>query len=413
MILSSIRSTAGPLSQRLLGGLAGALALLAAMPALAAPQGPYAQTPGQAAVAASLDDPTVTPGADRAAMLASIGLLPTAAERADALGQLTPRDYALLPHLAITSMDFSDTTIRNYLAERRSVAADAPARVPTSGEGTINLMIDGALRQAGFDAGIDRPAANVDGRSFRVALDFRPVGNLVLGATLGIDNMDSGLDLAQRPRITLLTTYAGPYASYSNGKFYLDLTAGYQLSEQKLLRQVRWAGFDDRLWASLVEGDGWTATGELGGLFKAGGLRLQPFVGVQYRYADVSGFTEEGGPAALDVAQYNSRSVRSSLGARVSGTMSQGKWAIRPTLEGRWQHELRDRPDSRIEARFATRDLDIFTLNPAALGRDAGQVSAGITATHDSRTSFRLGFTGEYASDRHVNATTLTVSRRF
>ncbi len=400
------------LAMRLPAGLAATF-LLAAQPALAAPYGPYAQTPGQAAVAAALDGAASPADVDRAAMLASIDVLPTAAERADALGQLSQRSYALLPRLAVTSMDAYDAAIRSELVERRSIAADAPAGVLASGDRTINVLLSGGLTQASFDGSADRQAANMDGRAFRFALDFRPIRNLTLGATIGIDNMDASLDLSQHPRITLLTTYLGPYASYNNGRFYLDLSGGYQLSEQKLLRQVRWTGFDDQLRTDLVEGDGWAMTGELGGLLRVGGLRLQPFAGVQYRYADVSGFTEHGGPAALDVAQYNTESVRSSLGARASGTMNRGKWAIRLTLEGRWQHELQPRPDSRIEARFATRDLDVFTLQPTPLARDAGQLGAGVTATANSRTSVRVGFTGDYASDHHVNATMLSFSHRF
>ena len=39
--------------------------------------------------------------------------------------------------------------------------------------------------------------------------------------------------------------------------------------------------------------------------------------------------------------------------------------------------------------------------------------AAGISATWNNRTTFRLGYAGEFGSDRHVHAAALTVGRRF
>lgn len=393
----------------------GAALLLAAtaQPAAAGPYTPYAITPGEAAVGQVLDAMPAAPTGDRAAMLGAIDALPTAAARADALGQLSPRAYSLLPRLSIQSMDAADREIRAYLAERRSIATDAPAEVPVQGDRTIHMMLTGGVKQASYKGRIDRPEAESDSRSLRFAIDVSPVKGLIVGTTLGIDGIDAKLDPAQRPRISLFNSSIGPYASYNEGKFYADVTAAYNFSEFKLRRQLGWTGFSGRQVAP-TDGDGWAATVEAGGMFRAGAVRMQPFAGLSYRYADIGGFVEGGGgPAALEVAGYRTQSVRSSLGARASALLERGGWAIRPTVEGQWQRELRRRPDSRIEARFATRDLAIFTLQPTRLARDAGLVSAGISATWHSRTAFRLGYSGEYSSDRHVHAATLSISRRF
>src|SRR3546814_12901783 len=72
--------------RRLIDG-AAALLLLNAQPAMAGPYAPYAVTPGETAVGTMLDAATGAPGGDRAAMLASIDALPTAAARADARGR--------------------------------------------------------------------------------------------------------------------------------------------------------------------------------------------------------------------------------------------------------------------------------------------------------------------------------------
>lgn len=389
---------------------AAALICAVTQPAAAAPYGPYASTPGEASLAEALD--SAPPSGDRAAMLASIDALPDATARADALGQLTPRSYALLPRLAIQSMDAADREIRHYLVERRSIAIDAPADVPVRGEGTIHMMLTGGLKQARYDAGFDRPEARSDSRSLRFAIDVSPVKNLIVGATLGIDGIDARLDPAQRPRITAFNSQIGPYASYHNGRFYIDATASYNFAEYKLRRQVGWDGFSDRLTAA-ADGDGWAASGEAGAMLRAGAVRVQPFAGLQYRHADVEGMREGGGAAALEVAGYRTRLMRATLGARASTNVDVGSWTLRPTVEAQWQRELRKRPDSRIEARFVAGDLPIFSLRPERLDRDAGLVSASVTATHSSRMAVRVGYSGEFSGDRRVHAATLSLSRRF
>ena len=394
--------------------IVGALALSTgfATAAQAAPYGPYAVTNGQAAVAAALDSSAPAAGSDRAAMLASIDALPSTGERADALGQLTARSYTLLPRLSIQSMDAADREIRHYLTERRSIALDAAGDVPDSGDRTIHMMLTGGLRQAKYDGRTDRPEARTDSRSIRFAIDISPVPNLIVGATLGIDGIDARLDPDQRPRITSFNSQIGPYASYQNGKFYVDATANYNFSEFKLRRQVTWNGFSDRLTAA-ADGDGVGASVEAGAMLKSGAVRVQPFAGLHYRHADIGGFREGGGAAALEVANYRTRSLRSTLGARASATIEKGDWAIRPTVEAQWRRELRAQPDSRIEARFATRDLPVFSLRPAGLARDEALVSAAVTATHNSRTTVRLGYSGDYAADHRVHAAILSISHRF
>ena len=394
--------------------IVGALALSTgfATAAQAAPYGPYAVTNGQAAVAAALDSSAPAAGSDRAAMLASIDALPSTGERADALGQLTARSYTLLPRLSIQSMDAADREIRHYLTERRSIALDAAGDVPDSGDRTIHMMLTGGLRQAKYDGRTDRPEARTDSRSIRFAIDISPVPNLIVGATLGIDGIDARLDPDQRPRITSFNSQIGPYASYQNGKFYVDATANYNFSEFKLRRQVTWNGLSDRLTAA-ADGDGVGASVEAGAMLKSGAVRVQPFAGLHYRHADIGGFREGGGAAALEVANYRTRSLRSTLGARASATIEKGDWAIRPTVEAQWRRELRAQPDSRIEARFATRDLPVFSLRPAGLARDEALLSAAVTATHNSRTTVRLGYSGDYAADHRVHAAILSISRRF
>jgi uncharacterized protein with beta-barrel porin domain len=389
--------------------VAGAAALLAtASTASAQSTGP---TANQIAIAAALDGVNGRTNAARQAQIDAVRALPVAS-RGAALGQLSPQSYTLLPQLAIQSMDANETMLHNYVLNRRSIAEDAPATVPMTGDGTINMTLMGDLRQAVYKSGMDRPRVKTDSRSVAFAVDFSPMPGAIVGVSLGIDGVDAKLD-PRNPRITSFNTHIGPYASIARGNVYLDASASYNLSQYKLRRQVAFAGFNDRLRVNQ-DGDGWAASGETGYMARLGIARFEPFVGIHYRYADVAGFHETGGVAALDVAGFRTKSLRSSVGARLSANVKQSGWAFRPTAQAEWRRELLKNPQSRMEFRFNSGDVsNTFTLLPSQLKKDAAYVTAGLTATRNSRTSFRLAYTGEFARDRHVNGFVATISRRF
>jgi len=403
------------IAARITGRLIATACTLAAFaqPALAAPYGPSAVTPGEKAVAGALD---AIPASSTAynPIRTSLDALPNNAARADALNQLSPRNYRLLPRLAIQAMDASDREIRGYLAQRRDMALDASGGTPTSGKETITFTAMFGAKQMKYEARADRPHANSDSRSIRAGLDIAPMDGMIVGMSLGIDGIDANLDRRQPPRITQFHVSVGPYASYTNGRYYVDATAGYTMSQATLRRQVSWTNFGDQLVTHGADGDSTAASVEAGGILQLGALRAQPFVGVAYRYADISGFVERGGPAALAVAKFKTESLRGTVGARATANVRRGAWTIRPEASAQWQREFRTRPDSRIEAIFiAGNGSPIFTLPPGRHARNAGIFGASLTAVHNERTAFRLGYSGEFARDRTGHAFFITANRRF
>lgn len=372
-----------------------------------------ALTPGEVAVATSFESASATTDAQRLAMLSSISALPTREARADALGQLSVRSYALLPHLAIQSMDTADRQVRQYLATRRDIAAEAPDEAEHTGLDSLNIMLTGNLQRSTYEERRDRSGARVHSGSIRFAADIAPVPGVLVGFTAGIEGLDVRLDPRKRPKSTQYNTYFGPYVSYNAEKFYVDAMFGYNYSDSSLRRQVGWSGFTDKL-VSSAEGDGWSFSSEAGGRFTVSNVRVQPFVGLQYRYADVAGLRENGGAAALEVAPYKVESLRSVVGLRAATTVPVStKWTLRPDVEVQWKRELKGTPHSVIEARSVKRDLPVFSLKPTGLAGSTGRWSLGVTATHSDRASIRLAYQGEYGADRDAHGFTLTLNRRF
>jgi hypothetical protein len=133
--------------------MAGFAALTAPAPvALAQTYTADATTLGEAAVAGALDTLQSPATGPYAAVTAAIDALPSQAARANALGQLTPRNYRLMPRLSIQAMDSADREIRGYLAQRREMALDASPGVPTSGGRTMTFMATYGLKQGKYDA---------------------------------------------------------------------------------------------------------------------------------------------------------------------------------------------------------------------------------------------------------------------
>lgn len=392
--------------------IAGSLALIAAQGAQARPFGPYAQTPGQTAVATALDGYTRTPTGDTATLFNQIDAQPTPTERASALGRLSPQSYTLLPRLVVQSLDAKDAMLQSYLADRRNGTDSSPARTLGT-SGGVNMVLMGDVRNAKYEGTIDRPKVKSDSRSIAFAIDYEARPGIIVGATVGIDGLDARLDPSARPRITLFNSNIGTYASATNGRVYVTATASYNYGDYKLRRQVDIGTLSNRLSAS-TDSDAWTVSGETGYSLKAGKARIEPFAGLLYRNVSVSGFQEQGGVAALQVANYRTRSLQSALGVRASTTLIvRSDWALRPTVQAEWRRELRGKGDSRIEARFASGDFATFTLKPTRLARDFATASIGVTATYKDRTSVRLAYNGQLSNDRRIHGAVLAISRRF
>ncbi len=392
-------------ARRLFAAGAALIAAQVASPAIAQ----SVATPGQIAVATALDSRIPTTGPS-AVMRAAVVAQPTPTERASALGLLSPQSYTLLPRLVVQALDAKDMMLQSYLADRRAGTDSSPARTPGT-KGGVNMVVMGDVRQAKYDAATDRPKLKSDSRSIAFAIDYQPREGVIVGAMLGIDGLDAQIDPA-RPRSTLFNSHIGSYASISNGRVYVTGAVSYDYADFKLRRQVGFTGFSDRLTAR-TDADAFAATGETGYSLALGKARVEPYAGINFRHIAMSGFTENGGAAALQVANYRTRSLQSALGLRTNATITRGAWTIRPAVQAEWRRELHGKADSRIEARFVSGNFATFTLQPTRLARDYAAMSAGVTATYKERTSLRLAYNGQLGSDRAIHGAVLSLSRRF
>ena len=382
------------------GAMTWSIELTRAADAYAAAAAPGNNT----SIGGALDSTVATANADPTGSAASLlGLLD--ALDADMYNQAVS---ALSPERFNVSNAINAQNIRNfmseqvaYLATQRAGLDAAPMPAPGPLPGSMALAADDPLILAATIAQFDEAPqpGDVDkdlrwGRYFKVSgvfaeqdtttnrtgfkatafgaqmgIDYRFSPNFVAGLALGYmySNADLKLGLGNIQDQTIRT---GPYASYTNGDWYLDASATFA-----------WHFYDsDRNDPTLglsAHGNyqGYDLSGYLGSGYRFHvnrNLTVTPIASVLYSHFYYEAFTETGsGGMPLKLPSRDSDSFRSRLGTSVSYRVPGLKFRPIPYLYMGWEHEYLD--DDSIDAAFAsggspftidvgTRDTDAFFL---------------------------------------------------
>lgn len=119
---------------------------------------------------------------------------------------------------------------------------------------------------------------------------------------------------------------------------------------------------------------------EAGLKLHAGLIQVQPLIGLQYLYLAQQGFSESGGPAALNVSANQANSLRTQLGGRLVVESITGKFGEiwTPYWHGRWVSELLDN-DHIVNASFNGAPIGgVFTSHGNRLGTNYGILGKGL-----------------------------------
>ena len=190
--------------------------------------------------------------------------------------------------------------------------------------------------------------------------------------------------------------HVGVYGGTQIGGVGLQFGGSYGWHEIDTSRSVVFPGFSDSLSANY---NAQTAQlfGEAGYRIDAGDVHLEPFAGLSHVYVSTDGFTETGGAAALTVADSDTNTTFTTLGARV-GTgidLGQGGEAILTGTLG-WRHAFGDVTPG-ATASFA--GSSAFAIAGTPVDRNALVVGADADMALDGATTLGLSYSGEIGSD--------------
>lgn len=144
----------------------------------------------------------------------------------------------------------------------------------------------------------------------------------------------------------------GAYALKHNDIGYVLGTVNYGYDEFRTFRNATVGGSLQSLSGSFL-GNQLGAYAETGLKLHYGWVHFQPMIGLQYNYLDQQGFSESGGPAALNVSSAQASSLRTNVGTRLILDQLQGPrgsvWT--PYWHLHWIAELLDN-DRTVNASF-------------------------------------------------------------
>jgi autotransporter-associated beta strand protein len=295
---------------------------------------------------------------------------------------------------------------RVALAEACDVACDSTTTPKwgawggaLGGLGTIgaNQSVGSVTYNAGgFAAGLDRSITD----SFRLGV--------TAGYTTGTQWV-SGFDGMGRSN----TFQVGLYGGFAQDKVYADALIGYAYTWNQMWRNIPIPGLQPRTANGQTGANQWYGQIETGYRFDLGtnaNAFITPFARLQAYTANQNAFTETGAQSLnLSVAQQQTNSLRSVLGAQIGGSMDLG-WREKLLMQLRlgWSHEYADaaRP---VSATLAGAPAMPFTTFGVAPQRDGVVLGLSANTAIAEATSIYLRYEGDISGQDSAHAITAGV----
>jgi outer membrane autotransporter protein len=128
--------------------------------------------------------------------------------------------------------------------------------------------------------------------------------------------------------------------------------------------------------------------------FHFGPLTVGPIAALQYTYANVDGFSENGSLAPMQIESNSVDSLRSDVGFRIYYQWQIGKVLLEPSLKAAWEHEYLYSAIP-ITAGFAGIPGPTATFFGPSEGHDSAIVSAGVAAQWTPAVSTYVNYDGQ------------------
>jgi outer membrane autotransporter protein len=379
-----------------------------------------AATPTQMAVGNVLDANVNTASGDFANVLSSMAVNTLSSSQAQAtLQAISGNNYAgfstsMVQGMQLFMNNFANQTggggspmsNRVALAEACDVACDeiTPPKWGAWGGALGGLGTVGAGQPVGtvtYNAG-----------GFAAGLDRLITDNFRMGVTAGYSTGTqwvSGFDGLGRSN----TFQVGLYGGFAQDKVYADGLIGYAYTQNQMWRNIPIPGLQPRTAYGNTGANQWYGQLETGYRFDIGtnaNAFVTPFARLQAYTANQNAFTETGAQSLnLSIAQQQTNSLRSVIGAQLGGSMDLG-WRERLAMQLRlgWSHEYADvgRP---VTATLAGAPAMPFTTWGISPQRDGVVIGLGANTAIADATSVYLRYEGNISGQDSAHAITAGV----
>jgi uncharacterized protein YhjY with autotransporter beta-barrel domain len=252
-------------------------------------------------------------------------------------------------------------------------------------EGIEATRFGGFAKGTGIFADQDRTSHRANGdwtvSGAYVGGDYTTGRRVTLGAFGGYTRSEADVD-DFGSTLSSDDVHGGLYGGCMHGPVAIDGAAWYSRHDYDAKRRLDLPGFSQRSQADF-DADQLSTYLRASYAWRPGideRLEIAPRLMLSYSHAWLGGWREQSSvPAlALDLDDQEADSLRTGLGARVSGRFGIGKLTLQPELRADWMHEYLD-DGRRIRGRFATGAFDGFATESEVDGRDSAVIGAGVT----------------------------------
>jgi autotransporter-associated beta strand protein len=309
-------------------------------------------------------------------------------------GQLHAASAAML----LDNMDAAD----DALSSRFDDLLDGRGRV---GGWYGGLGWQGDLQRAGYAGATFRSAGQIAGADFRVGQ--HALLGYALGESLGYGQLQGSWD-HNRTRSDHVMLYGG----LANGAWYANARIGGGWYRADMQRLLLLGGLSAPI-GSGVSGHYLAGTVEGGYQWRAGALRITPFVDARYQQLREGAFAEAGGYGfGLKADGRTVGRLQAALGLRAERgvRLANGMW-LQVDGSAAWWHALHQYGDA-FDASF-TGFEDWMPVDGVGLSRDESVLRAGVSLWPTRNFGLRLGLTREQGSRQQSSSAMLRGSVSF
>ena len=371
-------------------------------------------TVNQGRVATALTTPVGPPNAD-ATSLTITTTLADPVVRANALGQLSPQAYSLVPEISLNAVEAQEINILRYVRDLRGNAERPDGSEVTLDEaGRVGIFVSSGPRFGNYKSAQDRPRVKNDNYMVMGGLNFRLTPKTTLGAFGGY--MKSDVDLepsAVSAKSKMTNWFAGGFGTVGVGPVYVDAWGSYTDLDWSLARGYSFAGQSGTS-TGKTNGHIWAAGAATGLSFSAGNFEIEPFGAIRYAKVRVNGFAETGSPAALTIGRNDAETLRVNAGGRIGTKFDVGGVTVRPQLRGGWNREFKMDDARSISAAFNNSAISTpFSFTTTPLTGEYYNAGAALNMAGNGPISMAVDYDVQFDDDRQFHALSLSARLKF
>jgi len=263
---------------------------------------------------------------------------------------------------------YGDTNLAQLVSAAGTSGATAS---PAPGQWGTWVSLSGSRTNADDDG--NGPGFDADSTGLQLGLESQLRSGVRVGGALGYTHTRADVDDGRDADSKLDTWHAGLYAGYDTARWFASGSLSYAGHDIDSKRDINVGGASEA--RANIDAQTLSLWSEFGWHLGTEKVAIDPSISLRLARTHISGFSEKGSPAALEVDSENVDTQRVGFGVRLASAAQNAR--LRPSVSLRYERELGDRSAS-LDARLD--GLAGFSVRGTELGRDILSLGVALEA---------------------------------